>query len=320
MAENASVLQASQWGLETVPGTTVPANRRLLSVGLDIDPKIPTEKIQPMGVKAPTGVLVGKEHVEIAGKGDLAYNDLVYLLSSLLGAGATAGNVWTFRPNQFDVDDAQTFTIDYGSSVNACRFSYGLVSELGFNVTATKSDLTFKMIGQKITDADVTMTPDPTIIPLEVINPTTFSLNISEDNATFTKLTRVLSIKFDIKDRYDPLFTVDSDEPSFVAHVEKANSVTCVVQMEKDSVSDGYMTNLRNADKLFAQLVTDGPTIDGVQRKLDIRFPFSFMNPTRSQSENLQTASFEMEAIYDGTFATSGGFLTVAVTNGISAL
>lgn len=86
MPERASVFEGLQFGVETTPGTAVPADKRLFSIGIDSDPDIPSEEVRSMGQKFPTDVVNGKESATLASRDILAYNDIVYILSGLLGA------------------------------------------------------------------------------------------------------------------------------------------------------------------------------------------------------------------------------------------
>lgn len=95
----ASVLETIQLGVETTKGTLVAANRRIQSFDMDADPMIPTEVVRPQGWKSTTEITSQKEHTRCAIRGQLCYNTLAYLLSSLLEEATIstpAGNgVWT---------------------------------------------------------------------------------------------------------------------------------------------------------------------------------------------------------------------------------
>src|SRR5690348_11127370 len=86
MAERATVFQTTQLGVESTSarGTVVAAYKRLRCTSIEPTPVVPVTPYRPMGFKYATTSVKQKEHTEAAIRGVLCYNDLVYLLSSLL--------------------------------------------------------------------------------------------------------------------------------------------------------------------------------------------------------------------------------------------
>ncbi len=117
--ERATVYEGAQLGIETVPGTAVAATRRLLNVEIDPQPKTDIKPVRPMGFKAATGVVTGKEYTDAKLAGDLAYNDIVYLFSSLLSnaaAPATPASVYTLT---LGVQTSGTFELTFNTKNTA---------------------------------------------------------------------------------------------------------------------------------------------------------------------------------------------------------
>jgi hypothetical protein len=120
MASRPTVLETVQLGVETTPGTAVSADKRIFSWDLDCDPVIPTETVESMGNKAPTDVTTQKEMTKVSGKGQLDFNALVYLLSSLLEAPTITtpsyNGVWTVNSG---TSTGGTFTLTFNGQTTA---------------------------------------------------------------------------------------------------------------------------------------------------------------------------------------------------------
>ncbi len=100
MALRPEILEVIQVGKETTLGTAVAANKKLLGLKWDFDPKIPVEIDRAQGTKSPVGTVVGKEHTEIGISGNASASDLLYLLATLLEAptitAASARRCWAW--------------------------------------------------------------------------------------------------------------------------------------------------------------------------------------------------------------------------------
>lgn len=157
MAERASIFESVQIGVESTPGTPVPALKRLL--GLTVTPgiKATINTYRGTGIKFPTVSSLGKEWVELGLGGPLTYTDIVYLLSGYMKAttpvqGPSGVYTWTFTPAVYGPDTVKTFTIEQGSSLRAHRFSYGLIT--GGTISINRDECTFQgsMIARSIED------------------------------------------------------------------------------------------------------------------------------------------------------------------------
>ena len=159
MTERAFVFESGQIGVESPPGTAVAALKRLLCTGITFTPTIPVEPFRPFGSKAPTTAIARKESAEGSIEGVLAYNDIVYLLSGLLGpatiatpGGGTDVRRWTFLPKQFSADNPKTFTIEKGSRYGAERLVYALINALSMHISEEEATITGTIIGRGVTD------------------------------------------------------------------------------------------------------------------------------------------------------------------------
>jgi hypothetical protein len=155
--ERASVFEVSQLGAETTPGTAVPALKRLLCTTLRLDPNIPVEPYRPMGYKAPTAATHGKESCGGSLEGRACFNDLCYLMSSVLCApvistpgGATSTRRWTFKPKVSSPDTVQTYTFERGNALSGAeRATFGRVNGLSLRFNETEAAVTGSLIAQE---------------------------------------------------------------------------------------------------------------------------------------------------------------------------
>jgi len=160
MAERTTITQVIQLGVEVTPGTAVLATRRLQSISIDPGVKVNVNAFRPQWDKYSTTLALGREWTEATVSGDPNFNELPYILNSLLttatpvnGSGGAAGSyTWTFQPLASAPDNPTTFTVEHGSSVRADRFSNGIFTALNFVADRTKFTLTGSMIGQQLQD------------------------------------------------------------------------------------------------------------------------------------------------------------------------
>src|SRR5260221_9368207 len=101
-----TVNQTLQFGLESTPGTNVPANKLLQCFDIWLGPMADVNPYTPTGRKYVAIAIENSEWVEGTLGGVLDYNGIVYALSGVCGAATSivaAGNstiakLWTFIP------------------------------------------------------------------------------------------------------------------------------------------------------------------------------------------------------------------------------
>lgn len=190
MPERATVFQATQLGVETTPGTVVAANRRLLQTMVDAGPDIRNELYRPAGATVPTVQIIGKEMVRADVEGRMSFNDLAYILSSLLlqvtpttPGGATNTRRWTFKPQTFAPDTFRTYTIEKGSTAGAERFAFAVFNALTMAFGEEEASITGSLFGKALTE-QVTITASPTDIAEAPVNPKCISLFLGTTTGT----------------------------------------------------------------------------------------------------------------------------------------
>lgn len=327
MAENASIFQTVQIGVEVTPGTNVAADKKL--TGLSIMPSIQANvnKFRPMGYKFATIQALGKEWVAANIEGPLTYTEIVYLLSSLMRTETATVNTalsytWDFDIDSDDADTFDTFSVEYGSSERAFEFSYGIVTGLTITYTRDEIMMAGEMLGQQLSD-DITMTGAPTEVDLVPCLPTDTDVKTASTQAGLTAappLDRVLSVEFSLTERYGPVWPLKSAAASWDASVEIEPKATLKVKMAVDD--EGMvqpLADLRSGDTSFWRIQTIG-------EEIETSFPYTVQIDFAGKVEEISEFSDE-----DGVFAVEWTFfaahdstwtraLQIDVINELSAL
>ena len=219
MTERTSVLQSSQVGVETVPGTGVPALHRLSAFSIEPQPKIKTGEFTPQGAKHVTVTTLEESYAELKVTGVPTYTELQYLLATVIGnAVVTAGTdlvsqSWSFQPNTFGADAVASLTVETGDVGRAQRVSgcAGTELTLGWKAGNTpKADGT--LVGGAIEDGVALSTGAVVTEALVPINLTegTFYLDTAFVGIGTTKLTRCFDFEAKTTGRRKPFFVLDA--------------------------------------------------------------------------------------------------------------
>lgn len=168
--DRAAILEATQLGVESVPGALVAALKRLTSVYVEPVPNITIAMHRAMGSFVATSEVMQKEWTAAnLSSTDFSFRELIYLLAGVVGApvgggpiipsGATNTRRWTFRLINWTATNPQTYTFEHGQNINgfAERFGYGLINTLACRTTDTDLAFSGQVIGQQLIEA-VTIT------------------------------------------------------------------------------------------------------------------------------------------------------------------
>jgi len=261
MAERSSLTQGVQLGLETTPGTSVPANKKFISMGIEPAIKVEPYRFRPMGQKFASMVVPGKEWVEAGISGAMSYSEIIWFLASLLKSPAapttvdTTGRQWTFSPSAFSEDTVKTYTVEQGGAVRAHKFSNGIVTELEMTLNRDSFEASGTLLGQAITDG-ITMTATPTTPPEVPMIPTEFNVFLDPTFGALgtTKLTRVLEAKIHVGDRFSPVWVLNSAQTSYVAVVESEPTCEITLLVEADAEGMTQLTQARAGSTKFVRI------------------------------------------------------------------
>lgn len=327
MPERSALTQGVQVGVESTPGTAVAANKSLSTIGIEPAVSVDMQTFRPMGQKFAGIITPGKEWVEADLSGRGSYSELIYLLSSLLTTTTpttldTTARKWTFTPAAKAEDTVKTLTVEQGGSVRAHKFAYGLCTELSLDFTRDGVEVGGAMIGQALTD-NITLTPAPTAVEEAIILPTHVDVYIDPTSGALgtTKLLRVLGVNWSLGDRFNPVWVLNSAQPSFVAHVEAELSSEITLTLEADAQAMALLTTMRAGATQFLRIkATDtrnaGAATEKYSLTLDQAVKVSDVGDF-SDEDGVYAIELTFSVVYDATWTKA---LEVAAVNKLTAL
>ena len=231
MPVRATVNQSVQVGVESVSGTSVPANKLLEAYIWTFGSKPTTKQFTATGRKYPAAseLLMEMSQGKIAGNG--CFNSLVYPLSSLFGGatitlhagGATQANDWKWTPGLSGAYSPKTLTVQQGDAIDAEQYSYLMFPAFGYTFTR-KQELedSGDWFSQTFTDG-ISLTASPTPIP--VVPATGAQSNVYLDTTSAglggTLITQdVLKVDFKASNYYGQYWPVNRANASYTSHLD----------------------------------------------------------------------------------------------------
>lgn len=296
MPERASVFNVLQLGVEVTHGTAPAggASRLLSSIDLIPTASIGVDFYGPQGQKYDTVAVAGKDLTTYRLTGKPVYSELIYPLSSLLGAATITGPnadgayTYTWNPSSVGPDAFVSYQIQRGSSVGAEQSLYTIINQLGLTFDRDRADLSGAAFGRAQTTG-VTLTASPTAIPLIPISPKDFSIfsDTTSGGLGTTRLTRVLRSSWNFGNaKFNPLWAVDQSATSFSEIVEAKPGATFSMLVEADTAGLAFLTTIRNGTTAFIRVRATGPLIAGTSNyQLTLDQAVKFGTPSEFRDE-----------------------------------
>ena len=314
---------------ETIKGTAVPANKRLMGLTLEPTATIETKQHRPSGSKVATVSQLITESTEADYDGPIDYNTIVYPLSSLFGATTPEADAtestaytWSWSFTGRGETQPQTFTVETGDAAGAKRFSYGTFSSMEMSIDRVGDNtISGSMIGQAL-ELNKTLTPSPSdvdILPVNGDHWDVFADPSSEDLGT-TQLLAVYEAGLNFDDFFEQEFTINSAYRSFTSVYDAEEpSFEWSMMLGADAVGEAYLTDVRNSAKKFIRLQATGPTIAGtVKHSIVIDMCVAVTEFDSFQSKDgLYVLPITYTLLYDKAW---GRAMEISVTNSLSAL
>lgn len=319
MAENASLYQVAQLGVEVTPGTSVAATRRL--AGLTVTPKPMAEvaTFKPAGYKFATVGALGKEWAEHEVSGPLNYTELPYLLSSLIKTvtptGAGADKTWTFTPSVSAGDTRTVYTLEHGSAERARDFPYTIMSGLTLSFTRGECTVDGSAISRAMVDG--TTLAAATALDIVPVLPTQVSVYLADTQAGLagaSALERAFEATWSLQNLSGPVWPLNAAVTGFAAHVDTAPDASGSVKLAVDAAGMGLLTNLRNGATKFLRIKAVGGTLGAGTYALTIDVAMKIRNLTElADAEGVYAVGWEYETAYDATW-TKGTEIVVVTS------
>lgn len=269
MAEELSIFKGIQLGVETTHGTGVAADTILPSLTLAPAIQFDATKYRPTGRMAPRNFLPHRDHVQATIGGALCYEQIVYLLASLINYAAPSLNTatsytWAFELSDDSEDTVKSYTVEQGDATRAKEFPYGLVNELELTFGPREITLAGQMIGQEITD-DISMTGAPTEISEVLVLPEQVSVKLADTAAGLagaSALERAFKARWKLGNRHGPIWTLNAAEDSWTAHAELEPAMEMALLLAADATGMGILSNMRAGSTKFMRIKAVGALIE----------------------------------------------------------
>lgn len=323
MNEKATIFQNIQFGIETTPGIGVPANKKLQACNIIPQPRTESNSFRAIGNKYPSFVTLNKEWAELALDGKMTFNEIVYLLSSLLvyptpvQQGSTAAYKWTFVSNTSAEDSGKYLTIERGDANSAWRVVGAKVS--GMTLTFNRGEVGLNGTGvAQAFETGVTLTASPTSLSPVPLLPTMLTLKMADTQAGLagaTPLTRSYSLEFSLTDKFGLNWPVGQSPVA----VEGEPKLSAKLKLATDAIGMGLIATMRaGATKWFRLKATGALIATPYYQDFQLDFPAQIDSAgDMSDQENILAVEYGLTPVHDVTW---GKAFQIDVTTNVSAL
>lgn len=280
MTDRATLFEGLQIGAEPIGARGVPvaANRLLTGIGINLRPAMTSRRFRPQGRKLDTIVAPGRRWSTGDVDGVGTYNDPVYPLASIYGVpvpttpvGAALAREWLFGMTRGAPDPYQSYTVEAGTDeVDAGRAAHVVFTEFGLEFTTEEINVTGAVIGQRFDDV-VAMTPNPTEIegvPIDPIEDVLITVDATEAALGTTVLDAAMRAALSIGDRYNPLWVINRNRPSFRSVIETAPNITLTLMQMADAEGMEWRDVFEEGATRYVRIDCLGPLIEAGQNYL----------------------------------------------------
>lgn len=285
--------QGVQVGVEATPGTAVPANRSLGSVGFALSPSVESSVFRPRGTKYPTVVTPNQEWAEGDVTGQPTYEEVVVPLSSVFtkavvsevmdGGNPTGAYDWVFEPASSAADNPATFTVESGDATQAERTAHVLVTDFGLEISRSEITQDGSAIGQRL-EGGIVLTPAPTPYSdtLTPITPGSVCIYVADtyaglDDAATARQGTVLNANPSVGGRFNPVWYLNCVLDSFASFAEAPEpdfSLDYVVEANDNGMA--WLDRFRTGQTQFVRIESQGPQIYDGATPVNMLFQWDF--------------------------------------------
>lgn len=302
---------------ETTPGVYIAPTKRLQCTYIVGTPDAPVRMYRPGGMRYDVEATLEKEMTGFTYEGAFCYTDLVYILHSLMGVPTGTGT-WTWKPALYTQDSIKTFSMVQGNNASAAEgWAYGVFNSLRARFTKGDASINGDGFGQKLDET-------PTIgtivnVAKRPVSPKSIGAFISDDGETFTRLTRCLEIEWIVRGVLGQLFTLNETTESYDDIVPLAPEMGFNVVLAHNSVSKGWMDDLRTGVTKYFRFWCVGPVIGAGPGTylIQVTAPIKYRDPRPGENQGTVGRTYNLACHADDDFA---GVMEVVVTNEMSAL
>lgn len=328
MTTRSTVDLGLQLGVETTPGTSVVANRKVPNIGIDWDEDATIEQFRPPGEKYNTSAVVHGALMRgtYSAVGD--FNALMYPLCGLIGAnittpgGGTNSRNWAFVPVRSGRDPNQkTYTTELGDSVAAqvAAFTQFASFKLDASRQSVKADGT--VFGRMATDGNA-LTSSPTQIAARPISAPQIKVYVDTTYAGIgtTLVSEAYAFTFSVGDKFAPFFAFDGTS-TFNNTSEQAPPLGFSFKTAHNAQSRAWFNALTANSTYFLRAAIIGPILEGaINEKLQFDLVARFAPAKKDDNSGVHGYEFNFNPFWESTFNTTGGVFTINGVNLLTAL
>lgn len=330
MADNATVSQKVQIGLEAVWGTAVPATKELKSMMVDFDPSLETDPFVPNGNIVPSSNAVIRETVEGEISGVLTYTEVVYLYTMLFGAAtitavptATATWDWEWEINENTLIVPKSATIEKGSSVYAMEVPG--CTATGFNLAWSRTDrieVGASFIGKQLVKG--------TSLTAIGANPTVEIVRVLPQHVSFytaatwagldgaTAMARAFEAGLDLSNMFAGVWPMNRATPNMDGVVPTAIDAESSALLMVNAASMAFLDSAAAGDRVYTRIEAVGSEIEAgfnYEHVVDLTTEVKDLD-SFDDHEGVYAIPWTFQPVGDGT----NPFMKIRVRNGLSAL
>ena len=257
---------------------------------------------------------------------------------------------WLYSPSNTADDTVSTYVLIHGSSARYDKISYAMVSELGLSFSRAGIDLTGSMIGRAMSDGTTIGTAGTGVMPTTPVLPTQVSVYVNNNAAATApvwtgvystiadsiaapqyglgsaavtatgsgdtnkigvgRLTRLISVDWNIGNRFTPVYTLDSIgaglgwKNGFVTHIEAEPDLSMNMTVEADLEGMGLLNTMRDGDTKSIRIEAVGTKIETATADYKYKLRIDTMTKVVDtggfrDSDGLYAIDWSLAGVYD---------------------
>lgn len=311
MGEKASIFQGVQIGIETTPGQAVAAGKKLLACSLTPAVKVEADSFRPIGSKYPSFAVLNKEWSEASIEGRLTYNEILYLLVSLLSQptpvqqGSTTAYKWTFVSNTSAEDAGKTLTVEQGDANSAWRAAGVRVSGLTFSFSRDEVTLDGSAIGLAL-ETGITLSSNPTSLTPKPVLPAHMKLYMADTQsglASAQAVSRGFKLEWSLTDKIGLVWPIGQEPVT----IETEPKLEAKLSVATDTVGLGLIGTMRAGSTKWFRIKAEGDLIQTPYKyTFQIDFPGQVSDVGEfSDEDGLYLVEYSLTGIHDATWGKS---------------
>lgn len=325
MPGRGTVNRVVQIGVETVPGTGVPANKSLPTMSIELTRELTNKQYRSLGYKAVTATKITQDWCSGKLTGPLNYTEIVYPLATLVTPVITTppsgilARQWLFTALAQGADANKTLTIQEGDATAASQAVNCILTQFGIDYKEDEATISGTILGQNLLTAS--LTGSPTAVALSPIGPREIDIYMDPIGGTIgtTKITDALTASFGLSNKQGPKWVLNTANPSYKETVELVPAMSGMIQTEHNAQSRAIydaITASSNPYKLV-RFKSTGPLIETVAGPLSyfytvtVDFVAQVMATKQADAQGVWAYDYELVPEYHTTYGNKLWEITI---------